>query len=78
MTKIHLLTTDAPIRERSDVAANCGETVQRARIAFLWDNALTGALMEYPSFNTCKKCLAASQALENEGRAFVYGVIGDK
>lgn len=68
--KAHLADSNTPLKEGSDILANCGAQVPNGRFVFLWNND------EYPEFlsvsmtRICHKC--AELELEKK---YVYGVV---
>ena len=68
--KAHLLDTPDPVKEGSDLLANCLTKIPNAKFVFLWDNENYPEFLSVSMTRVCKVC--AQSALK--GR-YVYGVV---
>jgi hypothetical protein len=69
--KPHLVITSSPLAENSACVGLCGKEIQKAKIAFLWDDVELGLLF-IPPRGTCLRCCVEFTADRN--RAYVFAV----
>jgi hypothetical protein len=72
--KVHLVTTDFPLVERSVQYAACGQIVVNAAIAYTWDEQPMGQVPEI-KFG-CGRCQRELQAAPT--RRYLYGIYDAK
>ena len=68
--KAHLADSENPLKEGSDVQANCGEIVRNCHFVFLWDNENFPEFLSVSMTRICRKC----SQLEL-GKKYVYGIV---
>ena len=68
--KAHLADADSPLKEGSDVIANCGVIVKNVHFVFLWDNENFPEFLSVSMTRICRKC--AHLELEKK---YVYGIV---
>ena len=68
--KAHLLDSLDPLKEGSDLLANCLTPVPNAQFVFLWDNDNYPEFLSVSMTRICRQC--AQSALK--GR-YVYGIV---
>lgn len=70
MTKAHLADSMEPLREGSDLTANCGAVVPKAQFVFLWDNENYPEFLSVSMTRICQRC--AGSDLD---RKYIYGIV---
>jgi hypothetical protein len=70
MIRAHLLDTQEPVKEGSNLLANCLTPVPNARFVFLWDNEHYPEFLSVSMSRICRECAKS----ELRGR-YVYGIV---
>lgn len=70
MIRAHLLDVAEPIKEGTNLLANCLTPVPNARFVFLWDNEHYPEFLSVPMSRICRECAKS----ELKGK-YVYGIV---
>jgi hypothetical protein len=71
MTKIHLVSSEFPLKEGQAQTTDCGKEIKRAKFAFTWDEQEMGQGIGY-SLNMCSACYLADKG--ERVKKLIYGI----
>jgi len=81
--KLHLTFSMMPLSEGTNIIAECGEPIDPAMFATVWDTATIGVKLDLSNFNRvslCAKCktlgeqFQVCQSQEVNERSYVYAI----